>query len=178
MHLPPEIIDNELKTEAQKAGANVIQIESQQGNKFTRLCVPAKMYLLKEPFITNYKKAKDSIANYRNKNLCSLHIRSFETYSKVEVYFNDSLIGSLPRSWSKSKNKPKLNFTSTHEGVLWLKVEGRKHKMEALNIPYHQIRAEFKISMGNEYFINIDIAKGHNIFSEVKNISETGWYYW
>ena len=181
MASPPEVIVNELKTDAQKKGANIIQIEGQHGNKFTRLGVNAKMYSLKEPFLTKYKKLKDSVADYKQRNFCILHIRNNWTFGKVEVYFNDSLIGTLPKwKWSKKDNSEILNFTTDHSGVLWLKAEnqGHGHKMEIVNVPYSKNRADFDMIMGNEYFVRIDFQKGRSIFSSIKNIEETGWYIW
>jgi len=140
------------KEEAGLKGANIIKIVSNFEPKlFTTTALTFKLYKLKEPYLTSYKRTFDSL-NILNKTFCLIHIRNCQyNLSKLAIFFNDSLIGYSHNTAvsddfldSATKNKLNLNFRLNSGG--WLSIRREVPKGEIL------------VEKNKEYFIKISDA--------------------
>lgn len=158
MHSPHYIMTNKARNEARTFGANIIQVVENGGTKFTRYRFKAKMYALRDPYLTEYKKLTDSMRIIKEKedeNFCIVHIKSFMyKWDNTPVYFNDSLINYCHGATSKKGgfNISQLDFKIPHEGVL----SDRDNRMA-------RQRHGINLMKGKEYFFNLIPCKSYGV---------------
>jgi hypothetical protein len=90
------LLTNQFKVEAAKAGANLIRITKKQGIGFNRLKYAATLYSLPEPYRSANREALDSI-RLRHREVCQVRLRFYaDKRSNFTIYFNDSLVLRWP----------------------------------------------------------------------------------
>jgi hypothetical protein len=87
---------DQAKAEAKKAGANVIRITYKHATKFSRLKFETSLYSLKPPYQATYIRKLDSLKQ-ANEKFCLIHLKVLSTALRNQpLYFNDSLVGYCP----------------------------------------------------------------------------------
>ena len=118
------------RTEAKKQGANLVKITGITNVKSERYKVSMQMYLLPEPYLSDYKMKLDSTEEANKmalKELCTVHVKSFfnthGTNVKCPVYLNDSLLINAEGFDRKNGilDVPAFNFKRGNSCILSLK---------------------------------------------------------
>ena len=137
---------DQVKAEANKAGANVIQITYKHATKFSRLKFETNLYSLKAPYQATYVKQLDSLKK-ANEKLCLVHLKILSNALRNDpLYFNDSLVGYCPRQ-------------ARQEGPYAYALQGMDFVFSAsgfLSCQYYTAsRDKYRIRLekGNEYYL-------------------------
>jgi hypothetical protein len=128
--------------------ANIIKIISYRERSGT---LTFKLYKLKEPYLTSFRKTFDSL-NAQNKTFCLIHIRNCQyKETKLAIFFNDSLIGyshntRVSDEYLDSVTKSKLNLNFRLNSGGWLSIR-QDHP-----------NGKILVEKNKEYFIKISDA--------------------
>ncbi len=115
------------KEEAGFVHTNIIKIISYRERSFATPNLTVKLYKLKEPYLTSYRRTFDSL-NAHNKSFCLIHIRNCQyNESKLAIFLNDSLIGyshntRVSDEYLDSATKSKLNLNFRLNSGGWLSI--------------------------------------------------------
>ncbi len=142
------------RAEAKKQGANVIKITGITNVKAERYKLRTQMYLLPEPYLSDYKKKLDSTEEVHKsalKELCVVHVKSFFNNHgeniKCPVYLNDSLLINAEgfHRVNGLLDVPAFNFKRSNSCILSLKNGSPEISLETSREYY------FFIGMVNPY---------------------------
>jgi hypothetical protein len=156
-HSPHYIMTSKAMSQAKTVGANIIQVTDDGATKFTRYRFITHMYYLKEPFITQYKNQRDSLASIEkkaNEPFCVVHLKSYMyKWDNTGIYFNDSLSGNCKGAARRKGgfDIQALDLKFPSGGIL----SDRKN---------HATKHKYGIALqkGSEYYIDLVPCKSEN----------------
>jgi|GEM_PF-6208388 hypothetical protein len=133
--------EDQLKLEAQKAGANLI---GETAGTMPRAIFAANLYLLKEPYKTLYAHKLDSI-RLSHQDSCIVHIRDLTPFGNCVLYFKGAVAGYCRPTPSDRPDTPE-SCTYTFPGAGRLTFTNKPERVTGRGI---------RLKKGTEYYLLI-----------------------